>query len=187
MPNLEFSMIETPRWWLNKPTKYDRKPLLAIFSDPKIIEHYDVERFKSIEEADRLIAYFDARFNSNTGIRWAIRNKSSGEFLGTCGFTNWNEFDHSAVVGYELSKDYWGKGYATEAVGTIINFIFAESFHFYVNRVEALILPSNKPSEKLVKSLGFRLEGTLRGKCYWNNDFHDMNMFGILRNEQVKQ
>ena len=187
MPNLEFPTIETQRLLLNKLTKHDREPLFTIFSDPKIIEHYDVERFKSIEEADRLIAYFDARFNSNTGIRWAIRNKSSGEFLGTCGFTNWNEFDHSAVVGYELSKDYWGKGYATEAVGTIINFIFAESFHFYVNRVEALILPSNKPSEKLVKSLGFRLEGTLRGKCYWNNDFHDMNMFGILRNEQVKQ
>jgi ribosomal-protein-alanine N-acetyltransferase len=187
MSNLTFPIIETPRLLLNKLTKLDRAPLFAIFSDPKIIEHYDVERFKSIDEAERLIAYFDARFDSNTGIRWAIRHKLSGEFLGTCGFTNWNEFDHSAVVGYELSKDYWGKGYATEAVGAIISFIFAESFHFYVHRVEALILPSNKPSETLVKGLGFRLEGTLRGKCYWNNDFHDMNMFGILRNEQVKQ
>jgi ribosomal-protein-alanine N-acetyltransferase len=27
----------------------------------------------------------------------------------------------------------------------------------------------------------------LRGKCYWNNDFHDMNMFAILRHEQAKQ
>jgi ribosomal-protein-alanine N-acetyltransferase len=187
MPNLVFPIIETPRLLLNRLTKYDREPLFAIFSDPKIIEYYDVERFKSIAEADRLIEYFDARFDSNTGIRWAIRDKSSGEFLGTCGFTNWNEFDHSAVVGYELSKDYWGKGYATEAVATILNFIFDESFHFYVHRVEALILPSNKPSEKLVKNLGFRLEGTLRGKCYWNNDFHDMNMYAVLRNEQLKK
>jgi ribosomal-protein-alanine N-acetyltransferase len=161
--------------------------VFAIFSDPKIIEHYDVERFKTIDEADQLIEYFDARFDSNTGIRWAIRDKSTGDFLGTCGFTNWNEFDHSAVVGYELSKGFWGKGYATEAVASILSFIFADSFHFYVHRVEALILPSNKPSETLVKSLGFRLEGTLRGKCYWNNDFHDMNMFGILRNEQLKK
>jgi ribosomal-protein-alanine N-acetyltransferase len=187
MSNLEFPIIETPRLLLNRLSADDREPLFAIFSDPKIIEHYDVERFKTIDEADRLIAYFDARFDSNTGIRWAIRDKLSGEFLGTCGFTNWNEFDHSAVVGYELSKQYWGKGYATEAVGTIINFIFGKTFHFYVHRVEALILPSNKPSEKLVKNLGFSLEGTLRGKCYWNNDFHDMNMFGILRHEQAKQ
>ena len=186
MSDPEFPVIETPRLLLNRLTKNDREPLFSIFSDPQIIEHYDVERFKLIDEADRLIEYFDARFDSNTGIRWAIRDKLSGSFLGTCGFTNWNEFDHSAVVGYELSKVYWGKGYATEAVGSIINFIFAESFHFYVHRVEALILPSNKPSETLVKSLGFRLEGTLRGKCYWNDDFHDMNMFGILRNEQAK-
>jgi hypothetical protein len=45
MPNLEFPMIETQRLLLNKLTMHDREPLFAIFSDPKIIEHYDVERF----------------------------------------------------------------------------------------------------------------------------------------------
>lgn len=186
MTKLAFPVLKTSRLLLNRLTKDDREPLFSIFSDTDIIKHYDVERFKTIDEADQLIAYFDTRFDSNTGIRWAIRDKSSGEFLGTCGFTHWNEFDHSAVVGYELSKKYWGKGYATEAVGSIINFIFSDSFQFYVHRVEALILPSNKPSEKLIKNLGFCLEGTLRGKCYWNNDFHDMNMYGILRNEHLK-
>jgi ribosomal-protein-alanine N-acetyltransferase len=76
-------------------------------------------------------------------------------FLGTCGFTHWNEFDNSAVVGDEMYSHFWGKGYASEAVGTIINFIFSDDFYFYVHRVEALILPSNQPSEKLLKSLGF--------------------------------
>ncbi len=151
MSNLKFPTLETSRLLLNRLTTDDREPLFAMFSDPKIIEHYDVERFKTIDEADRLIEYFDARFDSNTGIRWAIRDKPSGEFLGTCGFTHWNEFDHSAVVGYELSKQYWGKGYATEAVGSILNFIFAESFHFYVHRVEALILPSNTPSDQKLR------------------------------------
>jgi RimJ/RimL family protein N-acetyltransferase len=37
-----------------------------------------------------------------------------------------------------------------------------------VHRVEALILPSNQPLEKLLKSLGFSLEGISHGKCYWN-------------------
>ena len=109
MPNLEFSMIETPRLWLNKLTKYDREPLLAIFSDPKIIEHYDEASFKSIEIADRLIAYFDAQFDSNTGIRWAIRSRTLSEFLGTCGFTHWNEFVYSAVVGKNCIKTIGAK------------------------------------------------------------------------------
>jgi len=109
MPNLEFSMIETPRLWLNKPTKYDRKTLLAIFSDPKIIEHFDTARFKSIEIADRLLAHFDAQFDSNTGIRSAIRSPTSGEFLNTCGFTHWNEFDYSAVAGKTCLKTIGAK------------------------------------------------------------------------------
>ncbi|MEP1448299.1 MAG: GNAT family N-acetyltransferase [Paraglaciecola sp.] len=187
MTILKFPIIETQRLLLNKLTVEDRDTIFAIFSDPKTVEHYDVERFKSVEEADQLMAYFDARFASNTGIRWAIRDKSSGKCIGTCGYTNWNEFDHSAVVGYELSKEYWGKGFATEAVASILDFIFADNFHFYVHRVEALILPTNKPSQQLVKRLGFHFEGKLRGKCYWNNDFHDMDMFGILRHEHRKE
>jgi ribosomal-protein-alanine N-acetyltransferase len=64
MPNLEFPVLDTPRLLLNKLTKHDREPLFAIFYDPVIIEHYDVELFKTIGEADRLIEYFDPRFES---------------------------------------------------------------------------------------------------------------------------
>jgi ribosomal-protein-alanine N-acetyltransferase len=88
-------------------------------------------------------------------------------------------------VSYELSKDYWGKGYATEAVASILNFIFCEGFHFYVHSVEVLILPINRPSEKSVKNLGLRPKGTLHCKCYCNNDFHEMNMYAELHNEQL--
>jgi ribosomal-protein-alanine N-acetyltransferase len=109
MSNLELSTLETVRLLLNRLTKDDREPLFAIFSDPDIIEHYDVERFKKINKAEQLITYFDARFDGDTGIRWAIRDKSSGVFLGTCGFTHWNEFDYNAVVGYELSTHFGAK------------------------------------------------------------------------------
>ena len=186
MTTSSFPDIRTPRLQLNQLSKLDRQEIFSIFSDPAVIKHYDVERFKTIGEADRLVEYFDARYESDTGIRWAIRHPQTGKLLGTCGYTNWNKYDHSAVIGYELAKHSWGEGYAFEAVKAIVDFIFAESFHFYVNRVEALILPSNKPSEKLVKKIGFSFEGTLRGKCYWNDDFHDMNMFGLLRNDKSR-
>lgn len=183
---MSFPTIETERLILDRLTVDDKADLFAIFSDADVIEHYDVERFTSVDEAERLVAYFDARFDSDTGIRWAIRDQKNGELLGTCGYTNWNEFDHSAVIGYELSKQFWGKGYAYEAVKAIIDHIFDDQFHFYVNRIEALILPSNINSEKLVRKLGFSFEGTLRGKCYWNKDFHDMNMFGLLRDDRAQ-
>jgi hypothetical protein len=58
MSNLELSTLETVRLLLNRLTKDDREPLFAIFSDPDIIEHYDVERFKKINKAEQLITYF---------------------------------------------------------------------------------------------------------------------------------
>jgi ribosomal-protein-alanine N-acetyltransferase len=78
--------------------------------------HYDVARFKSIEIADRLIAYFDAQFDSNTGIRWAIRSRKLSEFLGTCGFTHWNEFVYSAVVGKSCIKTIGAKTIGAKAI-----------------------------------------------------------------------
>ena len=58
MSNLEFPTLETTRLLLNRLTTDDREPLFAIFSDPDIIEHYDVERFKKINKAEQLITYF---------------------------------------------------------------------------------------------------------------------------------
>lgn len=183
---MQFPIRSTPRLTLDALKEADTKPLFDIFSDPRVIENYDVERFKKKEEATQLISYFDARFESDTGIRWAIRLKGKDKIIGTCGFTHWNRYDHSAVIGYELSPEFWGKGYATEALSEICHYIFSDSFHFYVHRIEALILPSNRPSKVLVEKLGFELEGTLRGKCYWNDDFHDMQMFGLLRTDLRK-
>ena len=178
-----FPVLESERLVFNALVPEDKDELFHVFSDKDVVKHYDVERFKDVNEASHLIEYFAARFESDTGIRWAIRNKNTLEFLGSCGYTHWNEYDYSAVIGYELASKHWGNGYANEAIETITNYIFADSFHFYVNRIEALILPSNKPSEKVARKNGFQFEGTLRGKCYWNNDFHDMNMFSLIRKD----
>ncbi|GAC15021.1 GNAT family N-acetyltransferase [Aliiglaciecola lipolytica] len=179
-----FPVFDTPRLKLDQLTKLDRQAIFDVFSDPKVVEHYDVELFKHINEADKLVDYFDSRFSTDSGIRWAIREQETGEYIGSCGFTHWNKYDHSAVIGYEISQNNWGKGFASEAVAKIIDYIFSSDFHFYVHRIEALALPSNIPSGSLLKKLGFKLEGTLRGKCYWNDDFHDMDMYGLLREDR---
>lgn len=181
-----FPVLSTERLRLDALTPEDRDGIYAIFSDPVVIQHYDVERFKEPAQASRLIEYFASRFDTGTGTRWAIRDKATGQFLGSCGFNTWNEYDYTAVIGYELDKHQWGKGYAQEAVTAILNYIFSESFDFYVNRIEALILPQNVPSAALATRLGFTREGTLRGKCYWNGDFHDMDMWSLLRSDWLK-
>lgn len=182
-PPSTFPVISTSRLCLNALENDDAEALFAIFSDPAVLAHYDVQQFTDISQALGLIEYFKKRFESDTGIRWAIRQKQSGQLIGSCGFNTWNPYDHGAVVGYEIAQTHWGKGYAFEAVSAILDFLFADTFHFYVNRVEALILPQNQASCALATKLGFQREGVMRGKTYWHDGFHDIAMYGLLNHD----
>lgn len=182
-----FPTLTTARLTLNALTENDGDDIFSIFSDPDVIEHYDVELFKDKSEAEHLIHYFQTRFEQHHAIRWAIRKTGEKGLIGSCGFTSWNEFDHSAIIGYDLMPSQWGHGYASEAVKTIIELAFSAHFPFKVNRIESVIMPSNKASIALCEKLGFVLEGTLREKVYCDNRFHDMNLYSLLRRDWLAQ
>ncbi len=184
MPLDKFPELHCKRLELNQLQKSDRDDIYAIFSDPLVVQNYDVEIFKDITEADNLVDYFNARFETNTGIRWAIRRKGDNRLIGTAGFTTWNEFDHSAMIGYDLAHEFWGQGFAKEMLDAILKYAFSKKFPFFVNRIEALILPHNKPSISLVKKCGFVYEGIMRDKCFWNGGFHDMCLYSLLKRDR---
>jgi ribosomal-protein-alanine N-acetyltransferase len=183
MAAIPFPIITSERLILNELKKTDRKQVFDIFSDPKVTAHYDVERFKDIKEADHLIKYFSSRFETKTGIRWAIRKKGEPKLIGSCGFNSWNEYDASVILGYDLAPKHWRKGFASEAVKCILDYAFGPKFPININRVESLILPSNLPSISVTERAGFEFEGVLREKCFWNGAFHDMNLYSLIRKD----
>lgn len=65
-------------------------------------------------------------------------------------------FFQSAYLGYYAFKPYAGRGYMREAMTLLLDKAFGD---LGIHRVEANIQPANKASKKLVKRLGFRLEG----------------------------
>lgn len=69
----------------------------------------------------------------------------------------------------------------TEALGAIIGFGFSE---IGLNRIQAVVMPGNVGSEKLLKKLGFHREGVLKGYENWGKlGSVDVLMFSLLRNE----
>lgn len=64
---------------------------------------------------------------------------------------------NSCSMGFKLDESESGKGYMTEALTKVIDYIFTE---LELNRIEVNIMPENKSSIKLVERLGFRNEGT---------------------------
>jgi ribosomal-protein-alanine N-acetyltransferase len=96
------------------------------------------------------------------------------------GFQNWDRYHRRAELGYDLARDLWGQGLASEALTAVIRFGFSD---MQLNRIEAQTIADNESSTRLLRRLGFVLEGTRRSYS-WEEDgtFHDGAIYGLLNN-----
>ena len=62
----------------------------------------------------------------------------------------------SCFLGYSLAASAQGKGYMVEAVGAVIRFAWDE---LALHRIQASYAPANERSAKVLKTLGFTVEG----------------------------
>lgn len=87
--------------------------------------------------------------------------------------------------GYELSyqlfgADHAGRGYTTEAVDLLTRYLFGIK---RVNRLQLNIHPENGPSKRVAEKCGFTFEGVMRGCWFHDGEFHDLEVWSLLRDE----
>lgn len=182
--SLQFTILNTERLILDEIMSEDTESLYKHFTNKDVLEYYNLDAFVNIEEALSLIKHFKKRLDEGLGIRWAIRLKSNNMFVGTCGFNSFDSSNKSSVIGYDISRDFWGNGYAPEALRAIINFGFSGSLPCgTLNRIQGDIVPGNVASEAVLKKLGFKEEGLLRESGYWKGRFHDLKCYGLIKSD----
>ena len=84
------------------------------------------------------------------------------------------------TVGIFLGKPFWNKGYGTDAMKTLVNFIFNE---MSLNKIRLFVFEFNKRAVRSYEKSGFKVEGTLREQIFRNGKFYDVYVMGILRRE----
>lgn len=175
-----FPRLETQRLALRQLTPEDRDSLFDYFSRDEVTAYYDLETFTSAGQAEWLIDHWNARFEREEGIRWAVERKGEPGLIGTCGFHNWAKEHAKAEMGYELSPVHWGQGYMSEAVAAIAAYGFNA---MKLNRIEAFTDPDNAASNRLLARCGFNEEGVLREFLFEKNRFADAVIFSLLRRD----
>lgn len=175
-----FPILETKRLVLRKVTKEDANSILSYLSDTEVMKYYGLEPFKSINDALDEISWYQSIHSNKTGIRWGITLKEQGMVIGSCGFLNMVSQHFRTEIGFELSKEHWGKGIAGEAVEAIISYGFE---HMNFQRIEALIEPANLSSQKLVEKMGFIREGLLRNYEFTGGKFDNLFMYSLLKQD----
>ncbi len=85
-----------------------------------------------------------------------------------------------AKLGYWIGKDFWGKGYATEAAAAALAYGFDR---LHLNRIYANCFDNNPASVKILERLGMTLEGRLRQHVKKWDAYRDLLVYGILKEE----
>jgi len=82
----------------------------------------------------------------------------------------------------DWEKDYLGKDYGTDAMRTLLRYLFGE---MKLHRVELNTWSENKRAIRCYEKCGSHLEGTLRESvfCIRDGKYYDGLIFGILDRE----
>lgn len=125
-----------------------------IFADPKVMRYLPKREAPARERARRTMELFNDHHAEYGFGPWAVVEKVSGELIGHCGLRYLSEIDETEVL-YALGKEFWGKGYATEAARASIDFGFRE---MRLERIIALAVPENIASRQVMEHCGLKYE-----------------------------
>jgi RimJ/RimL family protein N-acetyltransferase len=123
----------------------------------------------------------DAEKNESRAIRFSVRTLTDDKLIGNVSL--WvNSWAHSeAWVGIVIGeREYWGKGYGTDAMHLIVQYGFMEA---NLRRISLALHSYNLRALKSYEKVGFIIEGTLRGEILREGRRTDTFFMGILREE----
>ena len=180
---MTFPLLESERLIFREQTLTDAENIFLMLSDPVVTEFYDLH-VDSYQQAIDLITNDGERYQQGQCVRWVIHDKQTNKFIGSCGINRFETSNDVAVIGYELVSSVWGKGYATEAINKVVEFLFSEQCPQFVNRIEAYVMLGNMASDTVLNKTGFKYEGILRQLGKWKGNYHDLKLFSLLRSER---
>jgi ribosomal-protein-alanine N-acetyltransferase len=161
----------------------DAEEVLAEFADPRVVEFMDIEPLRDLDEALVIVGWARDQLALGVGVRWAIRERGGGEFLGTCGFNRiLLERGRRGEIAYDLRSVWQRRGVMSHVLPAIMAFGFDR---LRLHRLEALVTPGNERSCRLLERHGFRREGVMAGHAFWKGRYWDQIVYGLTRGDEA--
>jgi len=121
---------ETERLILRELMPADAEGMFDMNNDPDVHRYLGNKPVTSIEQSIAEIEFIRKQYVEKGIGRWAVIEKTSGNFLGWSGLKLITETTNNHInyydLGYRFSKRFWGKGYATETAMAVIDYGFTE-------------------------------------------------------------
>ena len=143
--------IETLRVILRDWRYCDFQPFAEMNADLEVMRYFPNTLTK--EASDNFANKIITEMNEKAFGLFAVELKSTGAFIGYVGLHEIAfdaGFKGEIEIGWRLAKDYWNKGYATEAAQAVV--AYAKSIG--IKKLYSFTAIVNKPSERVMQKIG---------------------------------
>lgn len=112
---------------------------------------------------------------------FVIALKDTEEYIGQLDLIHIDWLSRIGTIGIVIgSKENLGKGYGTEAIKLLQDFVFKK---LNLNKLELDVRAFNKRGIRSYEKSGFKIEGIIRENHYENGEYTDTVKMGILKRE----
>lgn len=157
----------------------DAARLFELASDAEVTRWFSWGPYTSMQEPLAYISRLPGERERGERLDLLIDH---GEFgpIGVTGLSELSRRDRRAIVGTWLGRAHWGGGANAESKALLVHLAFAVCG---LERIGAYSNPGNERSTRALEKLGFRHEGVLRAWHRHGDVHHDVNVFGLLRED----
>ena len=173
-------MIYGERVRLRAIEREDIPRFVRWFNDPEVRRYLTSYEPMSHAVEER---WFEEHLARRNDIILAIEVREGDEWIhiGNIGLHRIDWKNRTATLGIVIGeRGYWGRGYGTDAVRTMLRYAFDE---LGLNRVELETFSFNPRAIRCYEKAGFVREGVRRRALYRDGRYHDVIIMGILRSE----
>lgn len=147
-------VLESERLILRPLVMEDLPAIYKWASDPEVARFLLYSQWKSEEDGRGWLGglYMQPK-QYEYGFVW----KETGELIGSGG-AYWHDDTKEWVIGYNLRRDFWGRGITPEAMTTILNYL---KKNYEVHKVSANFANENAKSGRVMEKLGMSYESDM--------------------------
>lgn len=174
-------VLETSRLRLRRFTGADMPVFLAYRNDPEIARYQSWESYSEVEGQ----AFLEHQRQTLPGTpgawcQFALEELSSGRMLGDCALHVDGTEQRKGEIGFTLARENQGRGFATEAVGRLLEYAFDE---LGLHRVVAITDCRNHASVSLLERVGMRREAHFHEHIWFKGGWGDEYLYARLQRE----
>ena len=161
--------------------KSDLEAVMKWWHDEEVIRFISAAVFpaSSLEEEQFIEKVASGRDPANK--EFVIETVADRKYIGAIGLHNISWLCRNARLGVVIGdKDYWGRGYGTDAVKLLLRLAFEK---VGLHRVDLIVFTFNERAIACYEKCGFRREGVLRDYVFKLGKFQDVLLMSILANE----